>query len=46
LQFRAIEDFGIDHADQQFFDRALTEPVDNAFDGAAGHALAGFCGAI
>jgi len=35
LQFDTIEDFGIDHADEESFDGALAEPVDDAFDRAA-----------
>ncbi len=46
LQLGAVEDLGVDHADQQGFNGALAEPVDNAFDGAASHTLPGLGGAI
>ena len=41
LKFGAIEDFGVDHANQKGLDGALAKPVDDAFYGAAGDALAG-----
>ena len=46
LQLGAIEDFGVDEADEEGLDGALAEPVDDALGGAAGDALAGLGGAI
>src|SRR3569833_4651101 len=39
LQFSAVEDFGVDHADKQGFNRSLAEPVHDTLDGAACHLL-------
>ena len=46
LELIAVEDLGIDQADEEGFDRAFAEPVDDALDGAAGDTLAGQSGAI
>jgi len=40
LEFGAVEHVGVDHADEQRFDRALAQPVHNALDGPAGGTLA------
>ena len=46
LQFIAVQNFGVDHADEQRLDGSCAEPVHNAFDGTSGYALPRFGGAI
>jgi hypothetical protein len=40
LEFGAIEHLGIDHANEQRFDRTLAKPVHDTLDCTAGHTLA------
>jgi len=45
-QLGAVQHLGVHHADQKCFDGAVAEPVHDALDGAARHALPGLGGLI